>query len=36
VSTDVSLRPLGREHIPAWNLLLAEIEKVDRTGEHYN
>jgi mycothiol synthase len=36
VRTDVHLHPLDREHIPAWNLLLAEIEKVDRTGEHYN
>jgi GNAT superfamily N-acetyltransferase len=36
VSTEVHLHPLGREDIPAWNLLLAEIEKVDRTGEHYN
>jgi mycothiol synthase len=36
VRTDVHLQPLDREHIPAWNRLLAEIEKVDRTGEHYN
>jgi mycothiol synthase len=36
VRTHVDLHPLGREHISAWNLLLAEIEEVDRTGEHYN
>jgi mycothiol synthase len=36
VEIDVRLSPLGKEHIPAWNELLAEIEKVDRTGEHYN
>ena len=34
--TDVTLRPLSTDDVPAWNRLLAEIEKVDRTGEHYN
>src|SRR3954470_2467647 len=33
---DVTLRPLTREHIPAWAGLLAAIEAVDRTGEHYS
>src|SRR4051794_6869997 len=33
---DVILRPLTREHIPAWAGLLAAIEAVDRTGEHYS
>src|SRR4051812_1246445 len=33
---DVTLRPLTREHIPAWAELLAAIETVDRTGEHYS
>ncbi len=33
---DLTLRPLGRDDIPAWVGLLAEIEKVDRTGEHYS
>jgi mycothiol synthase len=32
---DISLRPLARSDIPAWADLLAAIEKVDRTGEHY-
>jgi mycothiol synthase len=32
----VDLRPLGRDDIPAWARLLADIEKVDRTGEHYS
>jgi ribosomal protein S18 acetylase RimI-like enzyme len=30
------LRPLTESDIPAWNRLLAQIEEVDRTGEHYN
>ena len=30
------LRPLTESDIPAWNRLLARIEEVDRTGEHYN
>lgn len=34
--TDALLRPLSTDDIPAWNRLLGEIEKVDRTGEHYN
>src|SRR3954452_15750785 len=33
---DVTLRPLTREHIPAWAELLAAIVTVDRTGEHYS
>ena len=33
---DVDLRALTRADIPAWNSLLAAIEEVDRTGEHYN
>jgi mycothiol synthase len=32
---DISLRPLTRGDIPGWADLLARIEKVDRTGEHY-
>jgi mycothiol synthase len=36
VLTDVALRPLTHDDIPAWNRLLGEIEKVDRAGEHYN
>jgi mycothiol synthase len=32
---DISLRPLARSDIPAWADLLAAIENVDRTGEHY-
>lgn len=34
--TDATLRPLSSDDVPAWNRLLAEIENVDRTGEHYN
>jgi ribosomal protein S18 acetylase RimI-like enzyme len=34
--TDARLRPLTTADVPAWNRLLAAIEKVDRTGEHYN
>lgn len=33
---DVTLRGLDTADIPAWNHLLAEAEKVDHTGEHYN
>lgn len=33
---DITLRPLTTDDIPAWTHLLAEIEKVDRTGEHYS
>jgi mycothiol synthase len=33
---DITLRGLDTADIPAWHRLLAEIEKVDRTGEHYN
>lgn len=36
MSTEPRLRPLTTADIPAWNRLLAEVEKVDRTGEHYN
>jgi mycothiol synthase len=32
---DISLRPLARSDIPAWADLLAAIEKIDHTGEHY-
>lgn len=31
-----TLRPLTTADIPAWNRLLAAVESVDRTGEHYN
>ncbi|HEX6247989.1 MAG TPA: GNAT family N-acetyltransferase [Nocardioidaceae bacterium] len=34
--TEPALRPLRTDDIPAWNRLLAAIEAVDRTGEHYN
>lgn len=34
--TDIDLRPLTVEDIAAWNRLMAEIERVDATGEHYN
>mgnify|MGYP006174609171 CR=1 FL=1 len=33
---DITLRGLQTTDIPAWNRLLAEAEKADRTGEHYN
>jgi ribosomal protein S18 acetylase RimI-like enzyme len=33
---DITLRPLTRADIPAWARLLADIEQVDRTGEHYS
>jgi mycothiol synthase len=36
VDLDVELRALTPADIPAWNALLAAIEEVDRTGEHYN
>jgi mycothiol synthase len=36
VWVDVSLRPLGRSDIPAWVELLAAVEAVDRTGEHFS
>lgn len=36
MSIDPQLRPLGTADVPAWNRLLAEVEKADRTGEHYN
>lgn len=36
MSTDIELRALTTADIPAWNRLMAEIEKVDQTGEHYN
>jgi len=32
---DISLRPLTPGDIPGWADLLARIEKVDRTGEHF-
>ena len=33
---NITLRPLTRDDIPAWAALLAEIEDVDRTGEHFD
>jgi mycothiol synthase len=36
VTSDVHLRGLTPDDIPAWNRLLAEVEQADRTGEHYN
>lgn len=36
MTTDVELRALTTDDIPAWNRLLAAMEAVDRTGEHYN
>ena len=33
---DLVLRPLTRDDIPAWAALLAAIEAVEHTGEHYN
>ena len=36
VPVNVTLRGLGEADIPAWNRLLAAVEAVDRTGEHYN
>ena len=33
---DIAFRGLDTADIPAWNRLLAEMEKVDQTGEHYN
>jgi mycothiol synthase len=32
----VTLRALAKADIPAWNRLLADVERVERTGEHYN
>jgi len=32
---DVSLRPLDDKDLAAWAALLAAVEEVDRTGEHY-
>jgi mycothiol synthase len=32
---EISLRPLAHSDVPAWADLMAAIEKVDRTGEHY-
>ena len=34
-AVDIRLRPLTRGHIPGWVDLLARIEKVDHTGEHF-
>jgi mycothiol synthase len=34
-AVDISLRPLTRGDIPGWADLLARIEQVDRTGEHF-
>ena len=33
---DLTLRALTKADIPAWNRLLADIERVEKTGEHYN
>lgn len=33
---NLHLRPLTRDDIPQWATLLAAVEQVDRTGEHYN
>ena len=33
---DVRLRGLTRADVAAWNRLLADIERADHTGEHYN
>lgn len=30
------MRPMTKADIPAWNRLLADIEEVERSGEHYN
>jgi mycothiol synthase len=35
LEVDISLRPLAPSDISAWADLLAAIEEVDRTGEHY-
>ncbi len=32
---EIALRPLTRDDIPAWVELLAAVEKVENTGEHY-
>lgn len=32
---DLRLHPLTRDHVPAWAALLAAVETVDKTGEHY-
>jgi mycothiol synthase len=34
-AVDIRLRPLTRGDIPSWVDLLARIERVDRTGEHF-
>ena len=36
VTSDVALRGLTFDDIAAWNRLLGDIERTDRTGEHYN
>ena len=33
---DITLRALTRADIPGWNRLLAAIEKVEHSGDHYN
>ena len=33
---EIALRPLTRDDIPAWAELLAAVEKVENTGEHYS
>jgi mycothiol synthase len=35
VLVDIVLRGLDKADVPAWNRLLADVELVDRTGEHY-
>jgi mycothiol synthase len=36
LEVDIGLRPLTRSDIPAWADLREEIERVDRTGEHFS
>ena len=33
---DIDLRPLNADDLPAWARLLADVEMVDDTGEHYS
>ena len=35
-SMDITWRPVTAEDISAWNALIARVELVDQTGEHYN
>jgi len=36
MTDDLRLRGLSTPDIPVWNRLLADVEREDRTGEHYN